>query len=96
MRHRVTIEAPVDGVNEFGERVVTWSTVETVYAAVEPVRGREFFAAEQVQSEVSHRVVMRVSISQSSLGRFTPTPPPITPAPSGVSIPQSSLGRFTP
>lgn len=59
MRHRVTIEAPVDGVNEFGERVVTWSTVETVYAAVEPVRGREFFAAEQVQSEVSHRVVMR-------------------------------------
>lgn len=59
LRHRVTIQQPVVAVNGYGERITTWSTVATVWAAVEPLRGREFFDAEQTQAEVSHRVVMR-------------------------------------
>lgn len=59
IRHRVTIQQPVVAVNGYGERITTWSTVATVWAAVEPLRGREFFDAEQTQAEVSHRVVLR-------------------------------------
>ena len=59
LRHRVTIQSPVVATNGYGERIVTWSTVATVWAAVEPLRGREFFDAEQVQAEISHRVVLR-------------------------------------
>ena len=59
LRHRVTIQQPVVAVNGYGERITTWSTVATVWGAVEPLRGREFFDAEQVQAEVSHRVVLR-------------------------------------
>ena len=55
----ITIQSPVESVNTLGERVITWSDVDMVHAAVEPIRGREFFAAEQVQAEFSHRVVMR-------------------------------------
>ena len=59
IRHRVTIQQPVVAVNGYGERITTWSTVAVVWAAVEPLRGREFFDAEQTQAEVSHRVVLR-------------------------------------
>jgi len=59
LRHRVTIQQPVVAVNGYGERITTWSTVAVVWAAVEPLRGREFFDAEQVQAEISHRVVLR-------------------------------------
>ena len=59
LRHRVTIQQPVVAVNGYGERITTWSTVAVVWGAVEPLRGREFFDAEQTQAEISHRVVLR-------------------------------------
>lgn len=59
LRHRVTIQQPVETRNAFGEAIKTWSTVATIYASVEPLSGREMFDAEQVQSEISHRVRLR-------------------------------------
>lgn len=59
LRHRVTIQNAVEARNAYGEAIKTWSTVATVYASVEPIRGREMFDAEQVQSEVTHRVRLR-------------------------------------
>lgn len=45
--------------NGFNEAITTWSTVATVWASVEPISGREFFEAEHVQSEITHRVRLR-------------------------------------
>lgn len=45
--------------NSFGEEVIGWVTAATVWASVEPLRGREYIEAKQGQVEVSHRVVMR-------------------------------------
>lgn len=59
LRHRVIIQSAVEARNAYGEAIKTWSTVATVYASVEPIRGREMFDAEQVQSEVTHRVRLR-------------------------------------
>lgn len=59
LRQRVRIQEPVDAQNGLGEMIRAWSTVATVWAAVEPLRGREFFDAEQVQAEISHRVRLR-------------------------------------
>ncbi len=70
LRHRVTIQQPVVAVNGYGERITTWSTVATVWAAVEPLRGREFFDAEQVQAEISHRVIMRYRAGMESTMRL--------------------------
>lgn len=53
LRHKVTIQQPIAAVNGYGERIVTWSTVATVWAAVRLCRGREFFDAEQVQANVA-------------------------------------------
>ena len=59
LRHRVTIEKPVETANATGERIKTWVTYAEVWASVEPVQGREFFSAQQIQSSVSTRIRIR-------------------------------------
>jgi SPP1 family predicted phage head-tail adaptor len=58
-RHRVDIQYPTLTPNSIGERVRAWATKATVWARVEPIRGRERMDAMQVQQEMSHRVVIR-------------------------------------
>lgn len=53
---RVVIEQKQTTKNGIGEEVVTWVTFDTRWASVKPIRGREFFAAEQTQSSVDYRV----------------------------------------
>jgi SPP1 family predicted phage head-tail adaptor len=56
MRHKITIKSPHKFQNEYGEIInedFYWEEVATnVWAAKEPILGREFFAAEAVQSKV--------------------------------------------
>lgn len=56
---RVTIESQSVERNSIGEPETTWEDFATVWAAVEPLQGREFWAQQQVQSAVSHRVRIR-------------------------------------
>ena len=56
---RVTLQSATSARDGHGQAVETWSDVATVWAAVEPIRGREFFAAQQVSAETTHRVTMR-------------------------------------
>jgi SPP1 family predicted phage head-tail adaptor len=49
----ITIQAPSLGVDALGQRVESWSTVADVWAYARPLRGREFFAAGQMQSEAA-------------------------------------------
>jgi SPP1 family predicted phage head-tail adaptor len=53
---RVIIEQKSVTRNSIGEESVTWVTFATRWAAVSPIRGREFFAAEQTMSSVDYRV----------------------------------------
>ena len=59
LRHRVEVLAKEASRDSFGAEVITWVTAATVWASVEPLRGREYIEAKQGQVEVSHRVVMR-------------------------------------
>ena len=59
LRHRVTIQQKSVTRNTFGEEVVTWQDVATVWAAIEPLRGREFFESQQVNAEVTTRIRIR-------------------------------------
>lgn len=55
----VTIQQRVPGQNARGQAVDQWTPVATVFAKVEPLRGREFFAAGQMQSEATTRITIR-------------------------------------
>jgi len=58
-RHRITIQEHVTDQDEAGQPVDMWQDVATVWGAVEPLRGREYFAAQQVQAEVTTRIRIR-------------------------------------
>lgn len=59
MRDRVRLDAPGEIKDSFGQRSQTWTTVAEVFAAVEPLSGRELWQAQQVQSDVSDKVTVR-------------------------------------
>jgi SPP1 family predicted phage head-tail adaptor len=59
LRHVVTIESPTKTQDSTGSVVQSWATFDTVRAAIEPISGREFFSAAQVQSNVNTRIRIR-------------------------------------
>ncbi len=56
---RVTVERASTGVDGYGEVITGWTPVCTTWATVEPLSGREYFAASAAQSEVTTRIRMR-------------------------------------
>lgn len=63
LRHRVSIQTEGGDPDDYGEVIPSWTTSATRWAAVEPLTGREFWASQQLKSEVSHKVTMRGGIS---------------------------------
>lgn len=59
LNQRVRIEKRQSGQDDFGQAVLTWVPLCTTWAEVLPLRGREFFAAAQVQQEHSIKVRLR-------------------------------------
>lgn len=59
LRHSITIESPVETPDGSGGSVSAWITLCTTRASVTPLSGRELVQAQSVQSDTSHRVVMR-------------------------------------
>ena len=59
LRHRIALQRRVAGVDAAGQASETWVTVDTVWAAVVPLRGREWFAAGQEQGSADVRVTVR-------------------------------------
>lgn len=58
-RQRITIERLTQTVDDYGAPSGSWQTVGTFAASIEPISGREYFAAQAVQSEISTRLRLR-------------------------------------
>ena len=56
---RVTLQRRVFTQDAAGQEVIVWTDVATRWAQVQALRGREFFAAAQVQQEQSVKVRLR-------------------------------------
>jgi SPP1 family predicted phage head-tail adaptor len=59
LRHRVVVEQVTRTGDAMGQAVETWTTFTTVWADVQPLRGRELFAAQAANSEATTKVYMR-------------------------------------
>lgn len=59
LRHRVTIQQVTETRSATGAVVEAWGDVADVWAAVEPLRGREFFASKEFQAQVDTRIRIR-------------------------------------
>ena len=61
LRHRIYLQSKVVVRDSFGSESITWKT-ETpapIWAGIEPLSAREFFASQQMKSEVTHKVIIR-------------------------------------
>ena len=60
-RHRLTLRQPpsVPAPDASGEDLGAYTSVATRWAEVEPLAGRELWAAQQVQADVTHTVTLR-------------------------------------
>jgi SPP1 family predicted phage head-tail adaptor len=59
LRHRVRLQEYVISKDSFGAEVENWSDTATVWASIEPLSGREYFAAQQINAEVSTKITIR-------------------------------------
>jgi SPP1 family predicted phage head-tail adaptor len=72
LRHKVTVErANAAGSDDYGQPITTWEAVGTYPASVEPINGREYFAAHMAMSEATTRIRMRYQAGMSSADRIT-------------------------
>ena len=59
MRHWVTVEQQATTQDAVGQQTQTWTTITKRMAEIQPLNGREFFAASGEHSEVTTRIRMR-------------------------------------
>ena len=66
----VTVQTRSSTVDSVGQQSTTWSDLFTDRADIRPMSGRELFAAQAVQSEVTTKVTMRYR-PEWSVGKTT-------------------------
>lgn len=59
LRHRVTIQTYQTTRDAYGAEIKDWIDGPTIWASVEPINGREYFAAAQANAETSVRIRCR-------------------------------------
>jgi len=60
LRHRVTFQKPTGTTtNSMGENVPAYTDYATVWAAVEPMTGREYAEAQKIRAETTYKVMVR-------------------------------------
>lgn len=68
LRHRVRIESYEDRLDSNGQTIQDpdtgeisreWTTVATVWAAVEPLSAREFIQSQATQSQITAKIIIR-------------------------------------
>jgi SPP1 family predicted phage head-tail adaptor len=59
LAHQVTLQRLTTTTNEYGETETVWTTYAEPFARVDPLVGREYFAAAQVNAEASVKFTLR-------------------------------------
>lgn len=70
LRHRITIQNATE-TNTSGSLSQSWGTYATVWSAVEPLSGREYFQSQQVTAEVTTRFRIRYRSGVTPLMRIS-------------------------
>lgn len=59
LRHRVTLQDRAKARDDLGAEIIVWVDIATVWGAVEPISGREFFDAQALNAEVTTLIRIR-------------------------------------
>lgn len=58
-RNRITIQQKVVTDTAYGGQAIVWDTVGNYWAQIKPSTGNEVFRSEQLQSRVTHKILIR-------------------------------------
>lgn len=72
MRHRLELQKRTATQSGSGAETNEWETIDTVWAAIEPLAGRELIAAQTRQAETTGkiRIRFRPDVSPAMRGKF--------------------------
>lgn len=59
LRHKITIQTLTTSIGTNGFTTESWTNLKTVWAKAQGLFGREFFAAQQVNSKASCKFIIR-------------------------------------
>jgi len=61
LRHKITIQycPEPQSQDSYGAVIKNWSDYATVWASIEPARGREFWESQQINAEVTAKITIR-------------------------------------
>ena len=59
LRHQVEILRPIITQDALGQEVENLELQRTVWASIEPLSGKEYFSAKQVNSEINVKITIR-------------------------------------
>ena len=59
LRKRVTFQLRGVTTDSFGQQTTTWADLLTTWASLEGLTAQELFAAQSIQSEVTHTITVR-------------------------------------
>ncbi len=59
LRHTITIQRRTSTLDDYGQKVNTWSTVATTRANIRPVGGKEQKAGMEMMAKLTHTVAVR-------------------------------------
>ena len=59
MRHRVAIQENIQTPDSQGGFTESWGTIAAVWASIEPVKAYERFQAAQLETPISHKIMLR-------------------------------------
>ena len=59
LRHRLILQSKAETRDSYGATLITWDTEATVWGAIEPLSGKEYFSQQSVQAEAQVRIVIR-------------------------------------
>ena len=67
LRHRIIIQENTPTKGTYGSTTDVWTTHSTTRASVESINGREYQGDGQVRSDTTHKFVLRVNRSLSTI-----------------------------
>ena len=71
LKHYVTIQQLSGTKGTAWNTTDTWEDLKAVWADIIPMRGKEFFQAEKVNTNVTHKIVVRYTSSITPKMRIT-------------------------
>ena len=59
LRHQIVLQKKMITKDALKQQTESWTDFAYVWASIEPLSGREYFAAQQINAEVSTRIIIR-------------------------------------